>query len=100
MDFKGTKGEWSSNKIDPTRVWVERENGDNSCVCHCDNQHYKGGVYVDINHNELKANAKLIAAAPDLLESLKNCLSLMESEGKKDWSEYTEGKKAIEKALK
>ena len=32
------------------------------------------------SHEETKANAKLIAAAPDLLEALKGCLAMMEAE--------------------
>ena len=53
-----------------------------------------------------QANAVLIAAAPDLLEALNNCLDWMESmrasgdSGNWDWKddEYTKGVAAINKA--
>jgi len=59
-----TEGEWSSKGIDETRIWVTHKNGLKSCLAHCNNQHmssYNG--YIDLDFNELKSNAKLIADA-------------------------------------
>ena len=59
MEFKGTKGEWK----------VEQETGYDCDVV------YEGGEICwlglsDASHKEQKANAKLIAAAPELLKAL------------------------------
>lgn len=46
-----------------------------------------------------ESNARLIAAAPELLEALKNILSLYESDdGCRDLPEYKSGQSAIAKA--
>ena len=45
-----------------------------------------------------KANAHLIAAAPDLLEALENIVALSEGSDRLDWPEYIEAQKAIKKA--
>ena len=60
MEFKGTKGEWK----------VEQETGYDCDVV------YEGGEICwlglsDASHKEQKANAKLIAAAPELLKELQ-----------------------------
>lgn len=96
-EFKGTKGIWYM-------LFVEFENYDILCVAREDtviSQLTLGGKATE----EMKANAHLIAAAPDLLEAL---LSLMDGvanlpplvaiEGvlKTEWEQ---GLKAINKAL-
>lgn len=48
--------------------------------------------------DELEANARLIAAAPDLLEALQSSKSLMESVGMQSSDEYQQASAAIAKA--
>jgi hypothetical protein len=66
MEFKGTKGEW---KITGTREQRTMING--------------SGIDVwwnlsDVSEDEGKANAKLIAAAPDLLKACIHALEMCE----------------------
>ena len=99
MEFKGTKGEWVlSNEInDEERVCVVSESNDN---------------FIDVwsltfsTEGEMRANAKLIAAAPDLLEELVTLLSNIDEMGNtgEDMMELrnylSDARKAINKALK
>lgn len=57
----------------------------------------------NMTEEEGKANARLIAAAPELLEALEDCLKFLEQENKRyyrdgEWSEVTKAKSAIAKA--
>jgi K+/H+ antiporter YhaU regulatory subunit KhtT len=62
MKFKGTKGEWTTglypNLNHPHRTVLTTENQKEICTIHLDNI-------------EVRANAKLIAAAPELLKELQ-----------------------------
>lgn len=65
-EFKGTKGIWEV-------LFVEFENYDILCVAREDtviSQQTFGGKATE----EMKANAHLIAAAPELLEELEQCV--------------------------
>ena len=59
-EFKGTKGEWSISKNEFGQFEVESEH---SLICEPNGLTYK----------TQRANSKLIAAAPDLLEALQVC---------------------------
>lgn len=62
--------------------------------------HGKCIATTDILSNNREIDAKLIAAAPDLLEALQNCLSALKAFGaNNEWIEVIEANKAINKAL-
>ena len=65
METKHTKGEWNYKKFDITKIQysysIQSSNGDTICKMLRDDS--------DDNKTE-EANAKLIAASPDLLEAL------------------------------
>lgn len=97
MEFKGTKGSWIFESTPPTHepkcstIEVYGDSLIQAWICKVQNN----GV---IEEQEGRANATLIAAAPDLLEAL---ISLTET-CEKHFSEeicLSEAKKAIEKAL-
>ena len=61
MEFKGTKGEWKITGTGEQRTMINGTSIDvwwNLSLC-------------DVSEDEGKANAKLIAAAPDLLKALQ-----------------------------
>ena len=93
LEFKGTKKEWLFNGFDS--VIFSTDDFDNK---DCDLYKHQYN-----NIEEMHANAKLIAAAPDLLEALQSMLKMYD----RHLPENTMGgiicnkaKKAIEKALK
>ena len=97
-EFKGTKSEWKIDRhpeVDSSGRMVFRVSAEHS-----------------IDKDEIKANAKLIAAATDLLEALQDCLNTLKIiddtvEKIKDHETYFNAtrnsmelaQKAIEKAL-
>jgi hypothetical protein len=87
MEFKGTKGEWTTglypNLNHPHRTVLTTENQKEICTIHLDNI-------------EVRANAKLIAAAPKLLEALIE-LKIM-AEGNNQYA-FELAEEAINKAL-
>ena len=99
--FEGTKGNWkviNKELFDYSSCVV---GNDKTSVCHL---FYEGRTITD----EAKANAKLIAAAPKLLEALQNLVELKESKDKSGKGEnylksqpiaWENAKKAISKAL-
>jgi hypothetical protein len=70
MEFKGTKGEWIANYSNELETYI-------SCngLRISEAKHYKNHILNDPSTEEGRANAKLIAAAPDLL---KVCIDLKE----------------------
>jgi len=64
MEFKGTKGKWKANKEYGYDFDIEKE-GDGGNIC------WLG--FTDYAH-EQESNAKLIAAAPELLEALQELM--------------------------
>lgn len=88
MEFKGTKGDWATglfpNLNHPHRT-VLTEDGVEICTIHLDNE-------------EVRANAKVMAASKDLLEALQELL--IHSLENDLHSVFTDNaKKAIAKAL-
>lgn len=82
--FKGTKGNWDFTD----------ESSDRICI----------GTKIDVwsfsvGESEMKANAKLIAAAPMLLEALQNLLSVDEIDGISPIEAEQAAQEAINKAL-
>jgi hypothetical protein len=94
IKFRGTPGPWVISNWDITDVF---EMGH---ACKWISQ--PGTTYPDITKDELKYNAQLIAAAPDLLEACETALSYLGDESK--WLEGEEIlgfqlRSAIKKAL-
>lgn len=97
MEFKGTKGEWKAEKIDGYDYDIV-----------CDGQEICWTGWSDIEGVELQNNAKLIAAAPELLRELIDtyncCMENFETAKGIDKDVYKEiadgARKAINKALK
>lgn len=93
MEFKGTKGEWKLHGYRHGQVIFSiNKRGIKDCDLY---------EFQYENSDELEANAKLIAAAPDLLEALQGIQSHWDSGNfsrKKELRIAMD--KAIEKALK
>lgn len=90
METKHTKGEWTTANVNGISVWSK----DNQMICNV----------LNTNKNEKEANAKLIAAAPDLLEALVNICKKVEFcslDNKSTFKdEYKKAINAINKATK
>jgi hypothetical protein len=84
MNFKGTKGEWVVEK-------AEKDSSGRAC--------YRVSTYIRAQEKELKANAKLIAAAPDLLEACQRFVDKCDTGRARSVESYSQMKAAIEKAL-
>lgn len=100
MGFKGTKGEWSYNTTKKGHCKISAHDWHNFCKVYT----VVGGCsdYKDVT----QANAKLICAAPDLLEALTMLIEETEDYVNKTacgntYLDIARGKarKAIEKAL-
>ena len=98
MEFKGTKGEWIVTEIEDSNgfIYVGKHKGD-SRVATC----YKvdEGWYNEIVSNETKANAQLIATAPELLKALQDVISSLGGEYNINDDVYKQSIKTINKAL-
>ena len=99
--FEGTQGNWKVINIELFDYSTCAVGNDKTSVCHL---FYEGRKITD----EAKANAKLIATAPELLEALQNLVALKESKDKSGKDEdylksqpiaWENAKKAISKAL-
>ena len=91
MEFKGTKGEWKTglfpNLNHPHRTVLTKEGSLEICT-------------INLDTAEVRANAKLIAAAPDLLEALQNLLNTDINNNNWNYAASTnQARNAINKAL-
>ena len=93
LEFKGTKGKWELGGCSVDGVLVSVKHPTNRDVCTVwkyDNDF--------LENQEAEANAKLIAAAPELLDALQDLVRFCEENKIK--AELELSKKAIKKALK
>lgn len=67
MEFKGTKGKWEIGEL-KISVWGESRKG---CIADCTGIHHQD-FYIGFSQEEQKANAQLIASAPEMFEMLNN----------------------------
>lgn len=89
MEFKGTKFTWKNFTSDDETFNVIA--GGDTLLAEVKQRDIKG---------EAKANAQLIAAAPELLKALQNILNIeFEEDQNKVFEAFYNGKKAIKKAL-
>ncbi len=100
-EFKGTKGEWIISWRNSDLVEVKSLESINKPICELDSYYFSKRVF---NYQELEANAKLIAAAPELLEALIECLDAtkeLNDEHQDGWDDTIEkAERVINKALK
>lgn len=91
-EFKGTRGKWTANKHNNV---VSKHNLPIAIVYDGYTPHgsYKSECQID-----RKANAKLIAAAPDMLEALKEMVSFAEFHGYTNSTEINNARLIIKKA--
>lgn len=76
MEFKGTKGEWiAENRGNKYMLYIHNENGLRVCEV---KSFDTSDVYTDPTTKEADANAKLIAAAPELLKALQSMVGLFD----------------------
>lgn len=105
MEFKGTKGEWKVVKasienrdyLAVSIPYTKKDKPPYRLVCEVSP--------LDAVDNEDKENAKLIAAAPELLEACQELVSIIKIaqnslQNNFAWAELEVAEKAIEKALK
>lgn len=97
MELDITKGTWNNTK---KAVRVPLTAKYKSIVKKGTSAHIIANVFGETK-KQAEANAKLIAAAPDLLETLEFCKSVIEKQGMFDLSErmaFDKAKAAISKA--
>lgn len=90
-ESKHTKGEWSACCLKDRPHFVFGESG-HITIC---GLYQKQEMLNDLSDEELRANAKLIAAAPDLLEALNSMLNIFN----RDLPEGSIGEMTCNKAI-
>ena len=81
--------EWVS---DMSGLWQEDAPGEMIMGVFCEGMisDYESDVTMKLDQEPSKANANLIAAAPDLLETLQDILSIIEIDGQASWGDTPE----------
>ena len=107
--FKGTPGPWEVMNSTDVFSQLGADSGDGAFadetdgwqICDCAVGLTKWARdYAELGYDVRVANAKLIAAAPELLEALQELVFLYEhDEGCRELTEYKRAKEAIKKAL-
>ncbi len=95
-EFKGTPGEWKAVLPQSSNGWYNIEVYKKDSEYDIATLYY--GTSID-DFEEVRANAKLIAAAPELLKSCINLIKLLAFYGYKSPKEIEEAQKVIDKAL-
>lgn len=108
-EFKGTPGPWDVMNQTDVFGQLGGDSGDGAVadetdgwqICDCAVGMTKwGGDYTELGYGVRVANARLISAAPELLEALQELAFLYEhDEGCRELTEYKRAKEAINKAL-
>lgn len=97
MEFKGTKGKWQNTMKIGCGINIRIKSEDTVVIA--DGYSFSSGI----SDEEAEANAKLISAAPELLEALQKCVENFKKELDGADFEYlmfeTKALKAINKAL-
>lgn len=103
MKFKGTKGEWIITEIKETNGFLyvgKYKNDSRIATCYTVDA---DGAWEGLVTEETRANAKLIASAPDLLEALLKVKEVLKKEWPlEEWEDFDKEigySKAINKAL-
>jgi len=90
MEFKGTKGEWETglfpNLNHPHRTVLTKEGSLEICT-------------INLDTAEVRANAKLIAASPDLLKACIEFLKKCDNGTARSVKSYKQMSYAVNKAL-
>lgn len=76
-EFKGTKGEWFSCCTNAKPHFLFADNGETT-ICSFYQKQDDGTI---LNIEEVRANAKLIACAPEMLECIKDLLKELSYHG-------------------
>jgi hypothetical protein len=96
---KHTPGPWVPEFGESYRVRAKQDGGQVAIMMNLKGQH---GLISRRTGAEVAANARLIAAAPDLLEALKTCVAFIEDahiiEAQWGWEPVKAAKAAIAKA--
>jgi hypothetical protein len=100
LEFKGTKGEWNvrDNFRKPS---ILNESNQVLAMLSINCFDDKDGLHKYYSHNKMMANAKLIAAAPELLKALIKSVESMKLADEVEFrDEIKQAEQAINKALK
>jgi len=97
-EFKGTKGEWTM-RPDFREPKIINEFGKVIFIHNQDCFDIDDENHVYYSHNKMMCNAKLIAAAPELLEACIEFVRKCECGEARSKHSYKQMKEAIEKAL-